>query len=516
MPEFRLLPWPDLPSATRLPSIGPGMRLRFNLGEPWGQAIAIAAAYCAREGLSLEPSPGLEGPRLIDGDTVVEDPVAVAKALAPGLFPDEEVEHRVIAVRQRLLDAVYRLGRIVEQAAYERAHAELARDLDSFNDRLVAERYLSRGAEPDFSDVLLFAFSIRLEPVYYELYKATVGGLDRYSHVRDHARDLFERAPFHETTDFEQIKRAHYEDEPLLNPRSIIPRGGRPDLDGPHERDSLRAAPSTRGTDDSAHAGGPARGEFVRPVSQMRRLVGRDPDLPAEPGRYHIFAPYNCPWSHRALLARAVKGLDEVVGASVVYFRRHSERGWQFNGAIEGCTEDQVGGKRFVVSYYEAVGSAERSVPILWDTETSQIVNNESADIMRMLNRAFGALATRDIDLYPERFRDAIDRLNAFVYQRINNGAYKAGFAKSQHAYDRAFARYFRALDELERLLGEHRWLAGTPAATEADLRLFPTVFRHDTIYFNRFKLNQRTISSYRHFVAVARRYSGPSGGAGG
>jgi putative glutathione S-transferase len=197
------------------------------------------------------------------------------------------------------------------------------------------------------------------------------------------------------------------------------------------------------------------------------------------------------------LLARSVKGLDDVVGASVVYFRRDPDNGWQFNPAIPGCTPDLAEASRFVVDRYRDSGSDERSVPVLWDTKSKSIVNNESAEILRMFNGAFGDLARRDIDLYPEGFRTEIDRLNAAVYQRINNGAYKAGFASSQRAYERAFDRYFRAFRWIDGLLGERDWLAGTVQMSEADLRLFPTIFRHDEVYYSRFKLNAARLDAY-------------------
>jgi len=148
------------------------------------------------------------------------------------------------------------------------------------------------------------------------------------------------------------------------------------------------------------------------------------------------------------------------------------------------------------------VDSSERSVPVLWDTETKTIVSNESAEILRMLDGAFGDLARRDVTLVPAGFERDIDVINEITYQRINNGAYKAGFARSQQAYERAFARYFRALQWVEELLDGRDWLAGTPNLSEADLRLFPTVYRHDAVYYSRFKLNLHRLSAYPRLSA--------------
>lgn len=384
--------------------------------------------------------------------------------------------------------------------------------LEALEAELEGQRFLL-GDEPQqlcFADLLLFAFLVRLDPVYYGLYKASAHLLRDLPALHGYARDLYELPELASTTDFDAIKAHHYSSHPVLNPRGLVPRGGVPELDAPHFRDERFAR-----TRDPARAVGEdstkrrAAGEWVRGQSRHRRWISDDgsTELPAEAGRYHLYAPYNCPWSHRALLARSVKGLESVVGATVVYFRRDPDHGWQLNPRVPGCTEDPLYDITYVRELYERVGSEEKSVPVLWDAKTETIVNNESAEILRMFNSGFGALAERaDLDLYPEAHRQTIDRLNSLVYQRVNNGAYKAGFARSQFAYERAYARYFAALDWLEARLLERDWLAGSERPTEADLRLLPTLARHDEVYLTRFKLDRCRVSDMPRLAAWLER----------
>jgi len=468
--------------------------LELSLADPWGHAVAACRARMeegSRPALASTDEP----------ETAGADLLAIARELAPDLFPDEAHDALVAEVSRELVDAVYALGRIEDQARYEEAYVSLSATLEAWDARLRESRFLRGDSLDDlcFADLLLFAFLVRIDPVYFELYKAAAFLLADLPELQAFARDLYELPELWSTTDWDVIKAHHYLREPVLNPKRIVPAGGIPDLDTPSfraERFTLRTNDDGTEEDQAVRRGA---GEWVRPQSGLRHWITPDADAqyPAEPGRYHLYAPFNCPWSHRALLARGVLGLESVVSASVVYFRRHPKNGWQFNPRIPGCTDDPLHGSRYVVELYEKAGSKERSVPVLWDSRTDTIVSNESAEVLRMFNGAFGDLAGRDVDLYPAPFREEIDRLNALVYQRINNGAYKAGFAGSQAAYDRAFARYFAALDWLEALLAERRWLAGTDALTEADLRLFPTVYRHDAVYFARFKLNLRRISDY-------------------
>ncbi|MBV6657138.1 MAG: glutathione S-transferase C-terminal domain-containing protein [Devosiaceae bacterium] len=263
-----------------------------------------------------------------------------------------------------------------------------------------------------------------------------------------------------------------------------------------------------------------AKGEFVRGVSGFRHAIG-DADFPAEPGRYHLFVALNCPWCHRVTLARAVLGLTGAISMDVAFPNRTGDDDpagpnlWEFNpgriasltGApLAECTAETGTGQglRLAKQVYQAEGSQEQSVPILYDKQAGRIVSNESAEIIRMLAAQAGPLgsALSDADrpdFYPEdaALRTQIDALNERVYITINNGAYKAGFSSDQQVYARAFEAYFETLGWLDDLLGDGRPFLTGEAFTEADLRLFPTLYRHDPVYTVRMKLNGARILDY-------------------
>ena len=269
-----------------------------------------------------------------------------------------------------------------------------------------------------------------------------------------------------------------------------------------------------------------ARGEFVRGVSTFRNILGEAP-FPAEPNRYHLFVALNCPWCHRVLLARGILGLRDSISINVAFPNRTDESDpsganhWEFNpdrrASLTGktlpeCSRDTATGRncRLVKEIYEEEGSGERSLPILYDKKSRRIVANESAEIVRMLNRQVDLLGSNLTsagrpDLYPAgaeylQLRDEIDALNEVVYVNINNGAYKAGFSSNQSIYAEAFESYFRTLDELEaRLAKDNRNFLTGARFTEADLRLYPTLYRHDPVYYVRMKLNGARILDYPH-----------------
>jgi glutathionyl-hydroquinone reductase len=237
-------------------------------------------------------------------------------------------------------------------------------------------------------------------------------------------------------------------------------------------------------------------GEFIRADSQFRDAVTANgaSGYPAEAGRYHLYVSLACPWAHRTLIFRKLKKLEDVISLSVVD-PVITEGGWAFR---DGFT-DTVNGFAFLREAYVQVNpdySGRVTVPVLWDKQTRRIVNNESAEIIRMLNSGFNAFTPVKTDFYPAALRREIDDINAFVYERINNGVYKAGFAGSQRVYESAVARLFAALDEIEKRLGQSRYLVDD-TLTEADWRLFTTLIRFDAVYVTHFKCNLRRIEDY-------------------
>lgn len=240
-------------------------------------------------------------------------------------------------------------------------------------------------------------------------------------------------------------------------------------------------------------------GAFVRPESAFRNRV---PAQDVEKGRYWLYVARSCPWAHRTIILRAMKGLEKAIPA---FYARPgmAENGWEF-----GETRDS-GGIAYLHELYARAqpGYTGRvTVPVLWDSKAATIVNNESAEILRMLNRGFDALATRKVpDLYPEKLRAEIDRVNERVYRTVNNGVYRAGFATAQDKYDAAVTELFATLDWLEKRLARRRWLCG-PRFTEADVRLFTTLVRFDAVYYSHFKCNLRRLIDYKNLWRYTRR----------
>ncbi|HYA37951.1 MAG TPA: glutathione S-transferase family protein [Candidatus Methylomirabilis sp.] len=239
-------------------------------------------------------------------------------------------------------------------------------------------------------------------------------------------------------------------------------------------------------------------GEFVRAESQFRERVSADGSsgYKAEPGRYHLYVSLACPWAHRTIIFRQLKRLEDVISLSVTD-PVMSDQGWAFMDG--GGTLDVVNGFTYLHQAYTHTTpdySGRVTVPVLWDRQTQRIVNNESSDIIRMLNSEFNAFTGAKTDFYPAPLRAEIDAINAFAYERINNGVYKAGFAGSQRVYESAVKRLFGAFDELEVRLGQLRYLIGD-SMTEADWRLFTTLIRFDAVYVAHFKCNLRRIEDY-------------------
>ncbi len=249
-------------------------------------------------------------------------------------------------------------------------------------------------------------------------------------------------------------------------------------------------------------------GRFIRQVSTFRHRIesGSVRGFTPERGRYHLYVAYICPWASRALIALRLKGLDGAIGVRAVD-PRLGDQGWAFTGAL-GSDVDVVEGARYLHEIYtraDPTFTGRATVPVLWDRRQRTIVNNESADLLLILNRDFGALANRDVDLRPFVLEAQIDETNARLYENFNNGVYRAGFAGTQSAYDEAVERVFATLDWLEERLSAARWLVGDQL-TESDIRAFVTLVRFDLAYFGLFKCNLRPLSDYPAVLAYLKR----------
>lgn len=266
-----------------------------------------------------------------------------------------------------------------------------------------------------------------------------------------------------------------------------------------------------RWTDENeAKAKTDAGGAFKRAESGFRNWVTRDGapgptgdgGFAPERGRYHLYVAMNCPWAHRTLLTRALKGLEDTISLDKTVPGRN-DQGWYFDDAHA----DTVLGKSALHEVYTEADpncTGRVTVPVLWDRERETIVSNESSEIIRMMNDAFGALSNDDRDLYPEDLHAQIDHWNALIYATVNNGVYRAGFSSSQEAYDAAVRDVFATLDKLDAHLADNRYLCGD-RFTEADVRLFPTMIRFDVAYFGAFKCNLRRLMDYEHLWAYTR-----------
>jgi glutathionyl-hydroquinone reductase len=265
--------------------------------------------------------------------------------------------------------------------------------------------------------------------------------------------------------------------------------------------------------DPDAAKAGAAGGRFERPETAFRNWVTPDgrpgptghDGFAASAGRYHLYVSLACPWAHRTLIMRALKGLEQVVPVSVTHWLM-ADQGWTFAQG-EGVIPDPLFNSRYLHELYTRADpnyTGRVSVPVLWDKHTQTIVNNESSEIIRMLNTAFDAVGAKPGDFYPKDKRDDIDEVNARVYDTLNNGVYKAGFAASQAAYEEAITPLFDTLDWLEERLGQSRFLLGDNL-TEADIRLFTTLVRFDVVYNGHFKCNIRRIADYRNLWAYTR-----------
>ena len=257
------------------------------------------------------------------------------------------------------------------------------------------------------------------------------------------------------------------------------------------------------------------RGEFERATTSFRSWIGEDEAFPAESGRYHLYVSYACPWAHRTLITRKLRSLEDVIGVDVVDPWR-GEDGWRFSPDKDGCTPDTVNGAEYLRELYVEADedyTGRVTVPVLWDKKRDTIVNNESREIMRMLNTRFEEFAN-DATLLPEGREDEVDRILDEIYEPINNGVYRAGFAESQEAYDEAVDDLFEALSHWDDVLAEQRYLVGEEM-TEADVAMFTTLVRFDEVYHTHFKCNVRRIVDYDNLWEYVRDVYQTGGVAG-
>ena len=248
-------------------------------------------------------------------------------------------------------------------------------------------------------------------------------------------------------------------------------------------------------------------GSFVRQDDAFRDWVSADPNAryPAVAGRYHLYVSFACPWAHRTIIMRKLKGLEGAIGMTVVDPVR-DDRGWAFRDG-PGYSKDPINGFQFLSEAYFATDPkyAKRvTVPVLWDTQTKRIVNNSDDDILRIFETEFEGLATNHTEFFPAKHAEEIDETNGWLYQTLNNGVYRAGFATTQAAYERAAYTVFETLDELERRLKTRRYLFG-PAPLESDWRAFVTLARFDAVYHGHFKCNLRRIVDYPNLYGYLR-----------
>ena len=251
-----------------------------------------------------------------------------------------------------------------------------------------------------------------------------------------------------------------------------------------------------------------AEGAFMRQEDAFRRWIKADGsgDFPVEAGRYHLYVSYACPWAHRTIIVRKLKRLESAIGMTVVDPIRDDETGWAFRD-VPGASHDPVNGFKYLREAYLATDPNYRSrvtVPVLWDKKSNQIVSNSDDDIMRMFETEFDSLGDASLDLYPSAHRDEIEALNELLYETLNNGVYKAGFATSQQVYEQEAYSVFETLDRLEQRLEKRRFLIDAHPV-ESDWRAFVTLIRFDAVYYGHFKCNLRRIIDYPNLWGYVR-----------
>ncbi|DBA03446.1 TPA: LOW QUALITY PROTEIN: hypothetical protein N0F65_002854 [Lagenidium giganteum] len=435
-------------------------------------------------------------------------------------------------------NGVYKCGFAQSQGAYNDAVKKLFEGLDRVESILSKQRYLAGNVMTE-ADVRLFTTLVRFDEVYFVHFKTNKKHIYEYPNMINYVRDIYQKPGISQTVHMDHIKNHYYGSHTHINTFGIVPAGGEVDFTLPHDRarfgaSTKRTIPQNFSQQSNFESFGTNKaGAFQREDSVFRHWIepNADAEFPAEKDRYHLYISYACPWASRCLMALHLKGLDKIIGLSVVHsvFQRTRPNdandvhaGWAFvdpavtpslpgpTGLNEyssaGSIPDTVNSARFARDLYDMCynGKTRYTVPILWDKKKKMIVSNESADIVRMLNTAFEGIVPSTVDLYPEALRAQIDEVNEWVYHDISNGVYKCGFAQSQGAYNDAVKKLFEGLDRVESILSKQRYLAGN-VMTEADVRLFTTLVRFDEVYFVHFKTNKKHIYEYPNMINYVR-----------
>lgn len=248
------------------------------------------------------------------------------------------------------------------------------------------------------------------------------------------------------------------------------------------------------------------KGEFIRKPVTFREKISKDGPFLPEKNRYHLYVSYACPWAHRSLIFRELKLLQDIITVSVVSPNMLDD-GWSFQHDFDTLPDDPLFESEYLREIYlkaDPKFTGRVTVPVLWDKKQQTIVNNESSEIIRMFNTEFNHITNNTDDYYPDHLQEQIDKWNSLVYNNINNGVYRCGFAKSQQAYNEAFEQLYDALNTVEEQLSENQYLTGNEL-TEADLRLFPTLIRYDEVYHTHFKCNGKLIREYKNMFRLMK-----------
>lgn len=434
-----------------------------------------------------------------------------------------EIDQIARTIHDDFNNGVYRSGLAKAQGPHEQAAALVHATLDLMEERLGHHRYLLPGEHPTLADWQFFASLIRFDSVYGPLFKCMLRRLTSYNNIYNYVCDLLQNHPEIKPTIYPRdINRHYWTTFTSSNPNGVVSYDDCIEKMSrfPHNRAEMEQKQrnamvdkASAEQDQANKAQEQAKGNFVRGVSGFRNWITPGGTFDVEAGRYHLYVAANCPWCHRVMLGRSVMGLENVISMDLLFYRRNEEGFWQFlpeekdlrdfergNQDLIGgvALADSIHGKKTVPEIYPA-GSTEKSVPILYDKKLNVIVNNESSEILRMFGTVFAPLSqlpSKPPALYPAETAWLIEEINTWVYTDIANGAYRAGFSSVQETYEQARATYFAGLQRADDILSRRKFLCGENI-TEADVRLFPPIYRHDPVYYMRMKLTTAMVRDF-------------------